>query len=55
MAGLSFAAETGGGLADDLDQTHQRHLVALYARALTPEEVARNWKAGPEGKTVRPE
>ena len=29
------------------------HLVALYARALSPTEVQQNLKAGPEGKTSR--
>jgi len=47
------------GLANEFDATRtwlgQLHLVALYARALTAEEVERNWKAGPEGKTPRPE
>jgi len=30
------------------------HLVALYARALSPAEVAQNHKAGPGGKTPKP-
>jgi len=47
------------GLANEFDATRtwlgQLHLVALYARALTAEEVEQNWKAGPEGKTPRPD
>ena len=47
------------GLANEFDTARtwlgQLHLVALYARALTPEEVEQNFKAGPEGKTPRPE
>ena len=47
------------GLANEFDTARtwlgELHLVALYARALTAEEIARNWKAGPEGKTVRPQ
>ena len=47
------------GLANEIDATRtwlgELHLVALYARALTPDEVNQNWKAGPEGKTPRPE
>jgi len=47
------------GLANEFDTTRtwlgELHLVALYARALTPDEIDQNWKAGPEGKTPRRE
>ena len=46
------------GLANEFDATRtwlgQLHLVALYARALTPDEIDQNFKAGPEGNTPIP-
>ena len=44
------------GLANEIEETRtwlgELHLVAVYNRGLTPNEVAENFRAGPEGKTL---
>jgi hypothetical protein len=46
------------GLANEFDTLRtwlgELHLVAIYSRALAPDEIAQNYRAGPEGKTPQP-
>ena len=50
-AGYRFAL--GNELTDDRPWLGELHLVAIYGRALTPDEVKQNHLAGPEGRSPR--
>ena len=50
--GMRFAL--ANELTFDRPWLGELHLVAIYARALSPAEIARNHEAGPKGKTARP-